>query len=292
MGGSRTARSCPRVQRDPGWSAPDPLRPRGPTARRRCAGRGGNGVLRRCRRLRPPSVPRLHRDGAGVVRHLVGMEAPAVGRRHPRPGGQVAAPSRRRRRRRPRSAQGWRPANCGADPWPRSDVCPSSTKMHGQSPDPRLGCRRQCSLGEGGDGHTGQDHLGAASWPPPPSGGRRGRCRGPVVPDGTFGRPPPSPPAADSYVQSDTATTNYGTAGRLDVADSPVRRTFLRFTVSGVNGTVTSAKLRLHVDDVSDGGSPAGGTVQRLSDTTWSETAIIWKTSPPSTGPPAGGSAR
>ena len=47
---------------------------------------------------------------------------------------------------------------------------------------------------------------------------------------------------ADTYVQSDTASANYGTSAQIVVDNSPVRRTFLRFTVSGVSGARGWAK--------------------------------------------------
>ena len=69
----------------------------------------------------------------------------------------------------------------------------------------------------------------------------------------------PCTPVADTYVQSDAASTNYGTATQIVVDNSPVRRLFLRFTVSGVSGTVTAAKLRLRTISGNDG-SANGGT--------------------------------
>lgn len=87
-------------------------------------------------------------------------------------------------------------------------------------------------------------------------------------------------PTADTYVDSSAAGTNHGTSGQLGVDGSPVKRTFLRFAVSGVSGTVTSARLRLHTDDVSGSNSSAGGTVRALSDTTWSETTVTWNDQP------------
>ncbi|MET7670107.1 CBM96 family carbohydrate-binding protein [Micromonospora luteifusca] len=86
-------------------------------------------------------------------------------------------------------------------------------------------------------------------------------------------------PVADTYVQSDTASTNYGTSTQVVVDNSPVRRSFLRFTVSGVSGTVTSAKLRLRTIS-GNSGSDAGGTVRRMSNTTWSETGTTWNNQP------------
>lgn len=86
-------------------------------------------------------------------------------------------------------------------------------------------------------------------------------------------------PAADTYVQSDTADTNYGTTTQIVVDNSPVRRTLLRFTVGGVGGTVSAAKLRLRTIGGNDG-SPAGGTFRAMTNTTWSETGTTWNNQP------------
>lgn len=94
-------------------------------------------------------------------------------------------------------------------------------------------------------------------------------------------------PVADTYVQSDTATTNYGTSSQVVVDNSPVRRVFLRFTVSGVSGTVTSARLRLHAIG-GNSGSPSGGTFSAVSSTTWPETGTTWNSQPAIDGPALG----
>ncbi|MFC7246619.1 DNRLRE domain-containing protein [Catellatospora aurea] len=86
-------------------------------------------------------------------------------------------------------------------------------------------------------------------------------------------------PVADTYVQADTASTNYGTAVQITVDSSPQRQMFLRFTVSGVSGTVTSAKLRLRHISGNDG-SAAGGTFKAMSNTSWSETGTTWNNKP------------
>jgi calcineurin-like phosphoesterase family protein len=86
-------------------------------------------------------------------------------------------------------------------------------------------------------------------------------------------------PVADTYVQSDTASANYGTSAQIVVDNSPVRRTFLRFTVSGVSGAVTGAKLRLRTIS-GNSGSANGGTFRAVSDTTWSETGTTWANQP------------
>ncbi|MFG1606708.1 DNRLRE domain-containing protein [Actinoplanes sp. NPDC049265] len=84
---------------------------------------------------------------------------------------------------------------------------------------------------------------------------------------------------ADTYVQNDTAGTNYGTATQVVVDNSPVRRTLLRFSVTGVSGAVTSARLRLHTIS-GNSGSPNGGTYAAMSNTTWSETGTTWSNQP------------
>ncbi|HVK23634.1 MAG TPA: DNRLRE domain-containing protein [Actinokineospora sp.] len=87
-------------------------------------------------------------------------------------------------------------------------------------------------------------------------------------------------PVADTYVDSSHTSTNYGTSGQLGVDNSSVKRTFLRFNVTGVTGTVTGAKLRVHVDSVANAQSPNGGTYRLLSNTTWSETGVTYNNQP------------
>ncbi|QFZ18157.1 CBM96 family carbohydrate-binding protein [Saccharothrix syringae] len=87
-------------------------------------------------------------------------------------------------------------------------------------------------------------------------------------------------PVADTYVDDSATGTNFGTSGQLGVDGSPVKRIFLKFTVSGVSGAVTNAKLRLHTDDVSGSAGPSGGAFRAMSDTTWSETSVTWNNQP------------
>ncbi|GAA2967165.1 hypothetical protein GCM10010483_08180 [Actinokineospora diospyrosa] len=87
-------------------------------------------------------------------------------------------------------------------------------------------------------------------------------------------------PVADTYVDNGSTGTNYGTSGQLGVDGSPVKRIFLRFTVSGLSAPVTGATLRVHTDDVSGSNSPAGGTFKAVSSTSWSETGTTWSNQP------------
>src|SRR5689334_6896067 len=87
-------------------------------------------------------------------------------------------------------------------------------------------------------------------------------------------------PVADTYVDNGSTGTNYGTSGQLGIDNSPVKRTFLKFTVSGISGAVGNAKLRIHTDDVFDAQSPNGGTFRSMSNVSWTETGVTWNNQP------------
>ena len=83
-------------------------------------------------------------------------------------------------------------------------------------------------------------------------------------------------PSDDAYVRSDTATTNYGSATTIQVDQSPDKRTYVRFPVSGVNGRqVLSAQLLLNTVD---GGG--GGEFHVVTDTAWTEGTLNWNNKP------------
>ena len=72
---------------------------------------------------------------------------------------------------------------------------------------------------------------------------------------------------ADANLKSTSPTKNYGTLSTLQVrAPSPEYRIFLRFTVAGLTGPATAAKLRLFVTDA----SPNGGQVFAVAGS-WTE---------------------
>ena len=83
-------------------------------------------------------------------------------------------------------------------------------------------------------------------------------------------------PSADAYVMQSSPTSNYGTAANLRVDGSPILRSYLRFTVSGLSGAaVQSAKLRLYAN------STAGGlTVNGLANNSWTETGLTFANAP------------
>ena len=84
-------------------------------------------------------------------------------------------------------------------------------------------------------------------------------------------------PTADAYIQSASATTNYGSDIGLFTDNSPVKNFLLKFNVSGVNArTITSAKLRLFNVDASG----KGGDFYRVSNNTWQESTVNWNNAP------------
>jgi len=87
-------------------------------------------------------------------------------------------------------------------------------------------------------------------------------------------------PVADTYVNSLNPNTNYGASTQLGVDKSEVKKLYLKFDLSGVTGTITSAKLRLHVQDVVGADSTNGGTYQLMSSTTWAETGPTYNNQP------------
>jgi parallel beta-helix repeat protein len=93
--------------------------------------------------------------------------------------------------------------------------------------------------------------------------------------------PPPVPtftfvPSADAYVSESEPTTNNGSRPNLRLDGSPVVRSYLRFSVNGVSGTVSRARLRLYANTSSVTGYEAHGA----SDTSWGELMITHANAP------------
>jgi PKD repeat protein len=89
-------------------------------------------------------------------------------------------------------------------------------------------------------------------------------------------------PVADATVRSKRRTRNYGLDSSLHVKDGGSSRdSYLKFDVTGLDGSVTSAVLRLYVTD----GSPDGGTLYQV-DGGWTESGITWNNAPPIGGAP------
>jgi len=83
-------------------------------------------------------------------------------------------------------------------------------------------------------------------------------------------------PTADAYIEQDLGTSNFGTKTSVQVDGSAVKRSLLKFAVSGVgpNG-VASAKLRLYCVNPSS----FGGEVRSINGS-WTETGVTWNNSP------------
>lgn len=84
-------------------------------------------------------------------------------------------------------------------------------------------------------------------------------------------------PAADSYVGASTPTSNFGTLTQVRIDGSPVARAFLRFIVTGVNGAVNSAVMRIYANTA----QTTGYDLYPVASTTWGETAIDDANAPP-----------
>ncbi|WP_195763683.1 polysaccharide lyase family 8 super-sandwich domain-containing protein [Duganella guangzhouensis] len=90
-------------------------------------------------------------------------------------------------------------------------------------------------------------------------------------------------PSADAFTRDGTyASTNYGTSTLLTVkedATSYRRKSVLKFDLSSVSGTISSAKLRLTPTSV----GTASGIIHNLyqsASSSWTETAVTWSTLP------------
>ena len=88
-------------------------------------------------------------------------------------------------------------------------------------------------------------------------------------------------PVADAHVRSDRSGSNFGTSNVLQVDNSPVRRSYLRFDLSSLpaGATVTGAALRLYVSHDCSEAAP-GWQVRTLPGATWQERTITWANAP------------
>ncbi len=93
------------------------------------------------------------------------------------------------------------------------------------------------------------------------------------------------PAVADAYVASDLTSSNFGSSGMLKADASPDYRSYLRFNVADITGTVTSATLRLYATS----SSAAGYRVHNVTSQTWEEGSVNYANAP-SIGPVAASS--
>jgi PKD repeat protein len=84
-------------------------------------------------------------------------------------------------------------------------------------------------------------------------------------------------PQADSYVSSANPTTNYGTSTVLRVAGgSTIMRSYLRFDLSGLTGSIQSASLSI----LANSSTSLGFSGYGVSDNSWGETTINYANAP------------
>jgi hypothetical protein len=83
-------------------------------------------------------------------------------------------------------------------------------------------------------------------------------------------------PTADAYTTSLSGSTNFGTATSL-LTGTSTYRSYMKFDLSGVTGTITSAKLRLFNQN-SYSSNP--WVAQRVTSNTWTETGITHNNRP------------
>lgn len=84
---------------------------------------------------------------------------------------------------------------------------------------------------------------------------------------------------ADAEVSASQPSTALGKSTTLGSDGDPKRHSYLRFVVSGVSGTVKSAKVRCYVKN----GSTNGPALYTTS-SSWTETAITWNNKPATSG--------
>ena len=84
-------------------------------------------------------------------------------------------------------------------------------------------------------------------------------------------------PSADAYVRESYPNTNFGSSRTLYVDNVPVTHSFLRFDVTGLNGsTAQSAKLRIYANS----SNKIGFTVSSVTASDWTEKSITFNNSP------------
>lgn len=92
---------------------------------------------------------------------------------------------------------------------------------------------------------------------------------------------------ADARVSGSQPSKNFGSSGDLRVkAGNSGLKTLLKFSVAGITGKVTKARLRLYCTNASDSAGFVAPTA-----TNWSESSVTWENTPKVTGnslPPAG----
>ena len=84
-------------------------------------------------------------------------------------------------------------------------------------------------------------------------------------------------PVADTYVNASSPTSNYGKVNALRVDASPIVRTYLRFSVTGLGGkTISRARVKIYANTSATQGIRAVA----IANNTWSESATNYNNAP------------
>jgi acid phosphatase type 7 len=84
-------------------------------------------------------------------------------------------------------------------------------------------------------------------------------------------------PVADAYVVQTSASTNYGSSPTLRIDNSPVTRSYLRFSVSGLGGAPIQSAL---IDIYANSANATGFSVQAEASNSWGENQITFANAP------------
>ena len=82
---------------------------------------------------------------------------------------------------------------------------------------------------------------------------------------------------ADAYVDGSNVGSNFGPATKLRIDTSPDIRSYLKFDVTGLTGTVTKATLTIFATS----GLSAGYDVRGVADSSWGESTLVYSNAPP-----------
>ena len=86
-------------------------------------------------------------------------------------------------------------------------------------------------------------------------------------------------PTDDATVWATKPDTNYGAEPMVEIdkgSQGLDKQALLKFAVTGVSGSVTAAEIRLYVTNPSS----SGGSLRGVSDTTWSQATVTWRSKP------------
>src|SRR5207253_617440 len=87
----------------------------------------------------------------------------------------------------------------------------------------------------------------------------------------------------DTYVDAALPTTNFNADGHLRADADPVRISYLRFTVAGLNRRpVVQARVQLQANSTL---ADSGGTIHRITDDAWDEATLTYDARPAVDGP-------